>query len=254
MKRLPAVMLGALAAGASLCAAPGAWAQSLVNARVLAVAPVYESVPVTQCAPAYGQTSGAGAFVGSVLGAVVGSQFGSGGGHFAGAAVGALGGALLGNAAEAQQGAYAGCHTVYQQRLTGYDVSYELGGQTWQTRTAQAPGAWITVPVAAGDAAPGAQPVQTYPVTHPPMAQYPLPAPAPVVTAPPAYASAYPSADDAAAAPAYPQPYTTPVGVPVRPAPVYMAPVFVAPVGVNLSVGGGWGRHGRGGWGLGVGW
>jgi len=42
--------------------------------------------------------------------------------------------------------------------------------------------------------------------------------------------------------------------VSVRPAPVYPAyPVFVAPVGVNLSVGGGWGRHGRGGWGLSVG-
>lgn len=250
MSRRFAVLSAALAVG--VLVAPGAWAQSLVNARVLGATPVYQAVPVTQCAPAYAQTSGAGAFIGSVLGAALGSQFGSGGGHFAGAAVGAVGGALLGNAAEAQQeGAYGGCQTVYQQRLTGYDVSYELGGQTYQTRTAQAPGAWITVPVAAGYS-PSSDPaaVQTYPVTAPPMAKYPLPAP--VVSAPPAYAPGYASGY----APAYPQPYTTPVGVPVyvRPAPVYPAyPVFVAPVGVNLSVGGGWGRHGRGGWGLSVG-
>ena len=67
MKTRSAVTLAALGAGAWMLAAPGAWAQSLVNARVLAAAPVYQSVPVTQCAPAYGQTSGAGAAVGSLL-------------------------------------------------------------------------------------------------------------------------------------------------------------------------------------------
>ena len=240
MKYRSAVTWAVLGAGAWMLAAPGARAQSLVHARVLAAAPLYESVPVTQCAPGYGQTSGAGAAVGSLLGAVVGSQFGSGGGHFAGAAVGALGGALLGNAAEAQQNAYAGCRTAYQQRITGYDVSYELGGQTWHTRTAQAPGAWIAVPVAAYGQ-PDPQAVQG----------------GPVVTAPPAYASAYAPEPSPEYAPSYPQPYTTPVGVPVyvQPAPVYVrpAPVYVAPVGVNLSVGGGWGHHGRGGWGLSVG-
>ena len=244
MKTRSAVTLAALGAGAWMLAAPGAWAQSLVNARVLAAAPVYQSVPVTQCAPAYGQTSGAGAAVGSLLGAVVGSQFGSGGGHFAGAAVGALGGALLGNAAEAQQAAYGRCRTVYQQRLTGYDVSYELDGQTWHTHTAQAPGAWIAGPVAAG--APDAGPVQTYPA--PPVASYPQPAP--VVTAPPAYASLEPQPYVQPYAQPYVQPYTQPVGTPVY---VRPAPVFIAPVGVNLSVGGAFGHHGRGGWGVSVG-
>ncbi len=240
MPRRFAVLSATLTLG--VLAAPGIEAQSLVNARVLDAVPIYEAVPVTQCAPAYGQTSGAGAFVGSVLGAVLGSQFGSGGGQFAGAAVGAVGGALLGNAAEAQQSAYASCRAAYEQRLTGYDVSYELGGQTFRVRTAQAPGAWITVPVAAsyGQLDPGA--VQTYPVAAPPMAPYPLPAPAPVVTAPTVYAPIYP--------PPYVQPYMQPAGLPVYARPV---PVYAAPVGVNLSVGGAWGRHGRGGWGLSVG-
>ena len=52
-----------------------------------------------------------------------------------------------------------------------------------------------------------------------------------------------------------PPAYYGPPPVYVQPAPVYVrpAPVYVAPVGVNLSVGGGWGHHGRGGWGLSVG-
>lgn len=262
MKTRSAIALGM---GLLVLSAAGASAQTLVNARVLSATPIYESVPVTRCTPTYGNApSGAGAAVGALMGGLVGSQIGSGSGAIAGTILGTVGGAFLGNAAEAQQRAYDGCGTAYEQRLSGYDVTYELAGQTYRTRTAQEPGAWLQVPVAGnGYAQPYAGndgyaygqgvPVQTYPVAPAPAAGYPLPAyPASgqaVVTAPPGAlpGSAY----------GYPAPpaYTTPVGPPpiaVSPAPVVVrpAPAYVAPVGVSLSVGGGFGRHSRGGWGV----
>lgn len=246
-----------LAASLLALSASGAWAQGFVNARVLSATPIFESVPVTQCAPAayYGQPTGGGAAVGALVGGLVGSQLGQGSGHIAGAILGTLGGAFVGNAVEAQQTAgYGRCQTAYQQQVTGYDVRYELGGRAYQTQMAQAPGAWIQVPVASGygsalppDAVYDGRPQQINPPAV--AAAYPVPVqPAVgVVTAPPGYAEGYPPAYSGGYAP-----YTQPVGTPVvvRPA----MPVFVAPAGVSLSVGGGWGHHHRGGgWGISVG-
>lgn len=259
MKR---ISMTALAAGLLALAAPGAWAQPMANARVVSATPMVESVPVTQCAPAYGQSTGGGAAVGALVGGLVGSQLGQGSGQIAGAILGTLGGAFAGNAIEAQQAGYDRCQTTYQQQVTGYDVRYEWGGRIHRTQMAQAPGVWIQVPVASGygqpqppDAAWDGGVVQSYPVAPPPVAAYPLPAEPPqgVVTAPPSYAPAYPPAYPPPAYAAGPYaPYTQPVGTPVvvRPA----VPVFVAPVGVSLSVGGGWGHHRHGGgWGISVG-
>lgn len=252
----------ALAAGLLTLAAPGAWAQQMANARVLSATPLVESVPVTQCAPTYGQPTGGGAAVGALVGGLVGSQIGQGSGQIAGAILGTLGGAFFGNAVEAQQAGYDRCRTAYQQRVTGYDVRYEMDGRVYRTQMAQAPGAWIQVPVASGygqqppDAAWDGGAVQSYPVAPPPpVAAYPLPAEPPrgVVTAPPSYPPAYPPAAYPPAYAAGPYaPYTQPVGTPVVVRPV--VPVFVAPVGLSLSVGGGWGHHRHGGgWGISVG-
>ena len=182
---------------------------------------------------------------------------------------------MLGNTAEAYNNGYGGCATRYSQRVTGYDVTYEYQGRQYQTRTAQAPGQWLQVPAPDGGYAPqGAYGgAQSYPVNPPPLAGYPLPAyPAGgessgVVTAPvqvyggypgQAYPQPYPSPYPQA----YPQPYPAPVyqaqgyPAPVYPAaPVYVrpAPVYAAPLGVNLSIGGGFGGRGRGGWGVGIG-
>ena len=102
--------------------------------------------------------------------------------------------------------------------------------------------------------------VQAYPVTPPPRAGYPLPAyPAAgessgVVTAPPGavYGGTYPYPypQPAYPAPGYPQAYPQGYPPPVHARP---APVYVTPVGISLSVGGGFGHHGRGGWSVGVG-
>jgi uncharacterized protein YcfJ len=266
-----------LAALAALGVAAGsAGAQNLVNARVLAAQPVVEQVPVQDCGGYGARPSGGGAAVGAVTGGLIGSQLGKGSGHIAGAILGALGGAMLGNAAEASQPYYGGCANRMSQRVTGYDVTYEYNGRQYQTRTAQAPGAWLQVPApdayygqpAYGQPAYGQDGVQTYPVQPAPVAAYPVPAyPAAgessgvVVTAPPV-AYGYPYPQPAYAQPAYPEAYPQPY--PSRypqpayqpgyyPQPVYVqpAPRYVAPVGVNLSIGGRVGHHGAVGFGVG---
>jgi uncharacterized protein YcfJ len=253
-------------------AATVAYAQPMVNARVVSSRPVVEQVPTPGCGP-YGAppTTGAGAAVGAVTGGLIGSQIGRGDGHIAGAILGAIGGAVLGNNAEAAQSYYqGGCAPRYSQRVTGYDVVYEYGGRQYYTRMAQPPGQWLPIPAPDAYDQPPPQPAygnpepppegypddaQSYPMQPPPPGaaypdpSYPGPAypaagnPGGVVTAPPP--AAYPP-------PAYP-PQSYPYAYP--PAPVYVQPPppgYVAPpAGVNLSVGGMVGR--RTGVGIGVG-
>lgn len=237
--------IAALGTGLLAWSAPGAWAQTWVNARVLSSTPIVESVPVTQCAPAaYGPPAGGGAALGALLGGLIGSQLGHGSGHIAGAIAGTVGGAFVGNAVEAQQAGLDRCQTVYRQQVRAYDVRYAWGGRSYRTQLAQPPGAWIQVPLLEGDEPP-----------LPPPAAYsgPVDPAVGVVTAPPA--AGYPPADPPAYPDAYsdaPAPFTQPVGIPVVVQPA--APVWVAPLGLSLSVGGSWGHHRRGGgWAIGVG-
>ena len=256
-------------------AATAANAQSMVTARVLGAQPVVEQVPVQECGP--NRASGTGAAVGAVTGGLIGSQIGRGNGHIAGAILGALGGAVLGNTAEAYNNGYGGCATRYSQRVTGYDVVYEVAGRSYQTRMAQAPGQWIQVPAPDayhGQPAWGAGEVQSYPVAPPSLAGYPMPVyPAAgessgVVTAPPAWGGQpYPVPYPGGYGPVVPQGYAAPYppayappAYPVYPAypPAAYAPPpvrYVAPVGVNLSIGGVIGGRGRGHghWGVGIG-
>ncbi|QTD45679.1 glycine zipper 2TM domain-containing protein [Ottowia testudinis] len=271
----------ALALSVGVLAAGAAGAQTMVNARVLSSTPVWEQVPVPDCGGAYPgamRPSGPGTAVGALVGGLLGSQLGRGSGHIAGAILGTVGGAMLGNAAEAQAGYPGACGTRYENRVTGYDVSYEVAGRPYRTRMPQDPGAWVQVPApeqgyGAYGAAPG---VQTYPVNPSPMAGYPLPAypaagelSAPPeyggyqATYPPRYSNPYPYPGPYPA-PGYSQAYPPVHAQPVYPpqvvypaAPVYVrpAPMYAAPVGVNLSIGGiiGGRGHRRGGWGVGVG-
>ncbi len=250
-----------LAAVALTVGATAVGAQQMVAARVLSSAPVWEAVPVQDCAPGgYAANSGMGAMVGAVIGGVVGNAFGHGGGRALATAVGVLGGAALGNTAEAQQRYAGGCATRYENRVAGYDVAYEMGGRHYQTRMAGDPGAWVQVPASEDTAygTYGSPGVESYPVAPAPVAgAYPLPGayprpypsagslpPRAVVTAPPAYSQPYPGPYPVAP----PQVIYTPVQ------PVYVpAPMYVNPIGVTLSVGGVVGGHrgARVGWGLG---
>lgn len=253
-------------------AASAASAQSMVTARVLSAQPVVEQVPVQDCGPYGAQPSGAGAAVGALTGGLIGSQLGRGNGHIAGTILGVIGGAILGNTAEAvNDAAYGGCGARVQNRVTGYDVTYDYGGRQYRTRMAQAPGQWLQIPNPGVGRDPyyngspqGYGGAQSYPVQPPPaVAGYPMPPaypsagyPGAVVTAPPqpVYGNAYPP--QAAYPQPYPQAYPQPGGYypqAAYPQPVYVqpAPRYVMPVGVNLSIGGRIGHHG--GVGLGIG-
>jgi|GEM_PF-593897 len=274
-----ALLTGGALAGVSV----SAWAQqpppATVLARVVAIAPLMQQVPVQVCDPAAAAPTGGGAALGAIAGGAIGSQFGRGSGHVAGAVLGALGGAITGNIIEAQNRAAmgAGCGVQYQNQVTGYDVRYEWNGQRYHTRMPTDPGQWVRVATPVSDASyvePGYPPdgyANTAPPPQSPGAAYPYPNAAPPappvavgtqVTPPPGGDGAYPAYPAAAYPPPVQQPvypaapyaqpvypvgvYPAPAPVVVRPAPVYVAP----PVGVSIGVGGG--GH-RGGWGVGVG-
>lgn len=138
------------------------------NARVRSVQPQYENVtvPRQQCssqmvnethridAPRqYG-----GAVIGGVAGALLGNQIGRGHGREAGTALGAVVGAFAGDRIanrdrvdqyETVPREVTTCQTVndVQQRLTGYQVSYEYRGQQFTALLPQNPGANLQVRV-----------------------------------------------------------------------------------------------------------
>ena len=250
----------------SALAAVAVVASAQEQGRVLSATPIIQQVGVPQqvCGNetvySGNRTTGAGAVIGAIAGGAVGNTIGKGSGRAAATAIGVLGGAVVGNQIEGNgQPQYQNVQrctteTYYDQRVIGYDVTYEMGGRQYQTRTAQAPGAWIQVPGDPYYGQGGYGGAQTYPVNPPPVAEYPLPSyPAAgeqsgVVTAPPVAYGGYPSPYPAQGyPPPYPaQPYPAPVyrqaypppAYPAYPAPVYVrpAPVYVAPVGVNLFV------------------
>ena len=156
----------ALATIASLAA--GVQASShYETARVIDVIPVYETVryamPVENCRaqtvrlPQY-QASGTAPIIGAVIGGAVGNAVG----HKkrnkqVGALIGAVLGATIGNDIanaspnRARYGTrhYCDTYTEYrnEERLLGYDVSYEYGGQTYTARMKRRPGDEIRIRV-----------------------------------------------------------------------------------------------------------
>lgn len=127
------------------------------NARVRSVQPQYEqvTVPRQECSMQWVNErvdSGrnyAGAAIGGVAGAVVGNQVGNGHGREAATALGAVLGAFAGDKVanrdrgpRYEQRQVQVCNTVndVQQRLTGYQVSYEYRGQQFTTVLPENPG------------------------------------------------------------------------------------------------------------------
>ena len=138
-------------------------------APVTSVAPVYESVTVVEpreeCRDervAYRE--GRGSATPSILGAIIGGALGNAVGHKkrnkqVGVAVGALLGGSIGadigrrhrTYNPVSYGTQRRCHVVEQtrreQRLSGYDVTYEYGGTTYRTRMQRDPGDSVRVRV-----------------------------------------------------------------------------------------------------------
>jgi uncharacterized protein YcfJ len=133
-------------------------------ARVTRVHPVTQSVSVStprrECwqetvrvQPSTGYRSYTPEIVGGVVGAAVGNQFGSGSGRDIATVAGAILGGSLGHDYKIRRQGYASaptydtverCQTVqdahYEDRLVGYDVTYEYDGRTYRTRTDHDPG------------------------------------------------------------------------------------------------------------------
>ena len=138
------------------------------TARVRNVQPQYEnvSVPRQACTTSWvnetqripGERNYGGAVIGGVAGAVLGNQLGNGHGREAATALGAVVGAFTGDrvANRGQGDRYEQvprqvqtCQTVdeVQQRLTGYQVTYDYRGQQYTALLPQDPGRNLQVRV-----------------------------------------------------------------------------------------------------------
>ncbi|MBC7378391.1 MAG: glycine zipper 2TM domain-containing protein [Burkholderiaceae bacterium] len=138
------------------------------NARVRSVQPQYESVstPRQECSSQWvnetrrveGERQYGGAVIGGVAGAVLGNQVGRGHGREAATALGAVLGAFTGDRVQNRDRVdqyqqvpreVTSCQTVndVQQRLTGYQVSYEYRGQQFSALLPHNPGSNLQVRV-----------------------------------------------------------------------------------------------------------
>jgi uncharacterized protein YcfJ len=137
-------------------------------ARVISATPQTErvNVPRQECRTEYqqqrysrgGDNNMAGAIIGGVAGGLLGNTVGRGNGRVAAAAVGAGLGAIVGNNVANNNNYRQGTRTVpvescyqvdnWQTVNTGYLVTYEYNGRTYNTVTTDRPGRYIDVNVA----------------------------------------------------------------------------------------------------------
>lgn len=133
-------------------------------ARVMNVAPIVErvSMPEQRCHTEYRQVTReedrrvGGSILGGLTGAIVGNQIGRGNGRTAATAVGAITGAVVGDRIQNGQGRETvseepvqRCQVVdhYQDRTTGYNVTYKYHGETYTTVMNHDPGNRLRVVV-----------------------------------------------------------------------------------------------------------
>lgn len=138
------------------------------TARVLSVTPQTQrvNVPRQECRTEYqqqsysnaGERSITGAVIGGIAGGLLGNTVGRGNGRIAAAAVGAGVGAIAGdrignsgnNVVSTRSVPVQSCYTVdnWQTVNSGYFVTYEYNGRTYNTVTSSRPGNYIDVNVA----------------------------------------------------------------------------------------------------------
>ncbi|MCQ4259237.1 glycine zipper 2TM domain-containing protein [Stutzerimonas stutzeri] len=156
--------------GAVVVTAGGAFATyTLVDrepqfADVLAVEPVKETiktprevcreVSVTRQRPVQDTNRIAGTAVGAVVGGLLGNQVGGGNGKKIATVAGAVGGGYAGNQVQGRMQSNdtyttteTRCNTVTdtQDKVVGYDVKYDIGGEVRKVRMDRDPGAKIPV-------------------------------------------------------------------------------------------------------------
>jgi uncharacterized protein YcfJ len=240
---IAAVLTAAFAAQAAGAAQNAQYASQY--ATVISSTPVTASYPVQrqQCSEGSAlvqqQPSGAGALIGAIAGGVLGHTVGAGFGRAAATGIGAVAGSVVGNSVEANSNPVTEvptrrCQvvTAYENRVVGYDVTYEYAGQRYNARMARDPGRQFAVNVQPADSNAQTMPVPVYNSQPVPQAQ----------SGQPAYYDPLP------AQPVY---YSQPVQPYYEPS-YYPSPaVYVAPLvgfGLGYYVGGGGYRGGYRHW------
>jgi uncharacterized protein YcfJ len=97
-------------------------------------------------------TSGAGALMGAIAGGAIGNQIGGGSGRALATMAGVVGGAIMGDkienpSSQTQNQTTCTTQTVYENRLTGYNVVYEYAGKQYNVQLPQDPGPTIQLQV-----------------------------------------------------------------------------------------------------------
>lgn len=153
-------------------------AQAQEMGRVLSATPIHQqfAVPQQVCGneTIYSggrNPSGAGAVLGAIAGGAAGNAIGGGSGRAAATAIGILGGAVLGNSIEAGRPGYdtvqrCTTETYYENRVVGYDVTYEYAGRQYTVRTQDDPGGWIPLNVQPAIPSGVRPPAAYYPPTY----------------------------------------------------------------------------------------
>jgi uncharacterized protein YcfJ len=101
------------------------------------------------------RSSGGGAVLGGIIGGLLGNRFGDGRGRDASTAVGIIAGAAIGSQASKNQNynnrRNKRCYTqkdyYEEERVTGYDVSYDFNGRVYHTKMHNHPGERVRINV-----------------------------------------------------------------------------------------------------------
>ncbi|MES2354634.1 MAG: glycine zipper 2TM domain-containing protein [Pseudomonadota bacterium] len=151
---------------ALLAASSTAWAHQYEDyARVVSSVPEYERVnsPQQQCYSEYehaprrrAERDFGGSIIGGLTGGLAGAQIGQGNGNKAATAVGAIAGAIIGDRVQ-NQGRYEGneerevrrCQVTdhWENRLTGYRVTYDYAGRRYTAMLPEDPGSRLLMRV-----------------------------------------------------------------------------------------------------------
>ena len=129
------------------------------TARVISSTPVMQQIPVSrqvcqdEAVTRGGQKSGAGALMGTIAGGAIGNSIGEGSGKALATLAGIVGGAVLGNSIEGEAAPETQmvrrCYpqTVYESRVSSYNVVYEFGGKQYSAQMPSDPGQYVQVQI-----------------------------------------------------------------------------------------------------------
>ena len=151
-------LAGVAAFSAAILAGLPAQAQQEM-AHVVSSTPILQQVPVSrqvcqdEAVTRSGQKSGAGALMGTLAGGALGNAIGEGSGKAAATVLGLFGGAILGNsiegdaAPETQMVRRCYPQTVYESRVSAYNVVYEFGGKQYSAQMPSDPGQYLQLQI-----------------------------------------------------------------------------------------------------------